>query len=198
MKGKILDFNIQNASGVISGDDGQRYNFSSSEWKSDKAPTANQIVDFTTEEDNAMGIYLVASEKKIDVDVDTIKDNLSSVMKDGIHNKAGVIVSLMLAFSLFFKIIDAGFLGSASFMDGIEGWILFVFILITTYLHFSGIREKFLKIASVAISAGIFIKLIYVFVKIGTAIIPILSFGAYIIPLLTIAFLIIGLKAKEK
>jgi TM2 domain-containing membrane protein YozV len=58
MKGKILDFNIQNSSGVISGDDGSRYNFSSSEWKSDKSPTANQIVDFTVDGENATGIYL--------------------------------------------------------------------------------------------------------------------------------------------
>ena len=27
MKGKILDYNIQESKGIISGDDGQRYNF---------------------------------------------------------------------------------------------------------------------------------------------------------------------------
>ena len=53
MKGKILDFNIQNSSGVISGNDGIRYNFNSTEWKSDKSPTANQIVDFEVENNNA-------------------------------------------------------------------------------------------------------------------------------------------------
>ena len=58
MKGKILDYSIQNSSGVISGDDGKRYNFNSSEWKSDKNPTANQIVDFSIDEENATGIYL--------------------------------------------------------------------------------------------------------------------------------------------
>jgi TM2 domain-containing membrane protein YozV len=61
MKGKILNFNIQNGSGVISGDDGQRYNFVSSEWRSDKNPSANQLVDFKINEDNAIEIYLAAS-----------------------------------------------------------------------------------------------------------------------------------------
>ncbi len=66
MKGKILDFNIQNSTGIISGDDGQRYNFITAEWKSDKSPVANQIVDFSVDGENATGIYLdknVASEE---------------------------------------------------------------------------------------------------------------------------------------
>ncbi len=61
MKGKILDFSIQNSSGIISADDGQRYNFSSSDWKSDKSPTVNQIVDFSIDGENATGIYLEQS-----------------------------------------------------------------------------------------------------------------------------------------
>ncbi|MEA3498459.1 MAG: hypothetical protein U9R16_05300 [Campylobacterota bacterium] len=32
MKGKILEYSIQNSNGVISGDDGKRYNFNSSKW----------------------------------------------------------------------------------------------------------------------------------------------------------------------
>ena len=31
MKGKVLDYNIQESKGIISGDDGQRYSFESSE-----------------------------------------------------------------------------------------------------------------------------------------------------------------------
>jgi len=58
MKGKILDFSIQKGLGVISGDDGKRYNFSASDWKSDKSPTAGQIVDFSINGEDATGIYL--------------------------------------------------------------------------------------------------------------------------------------------
>ncbi len=58
MKGKILEYNIQNSEGVISGDDGKRYKFKSSNWKSDKSPDANQIVDFSIDGENATDIYL--------------------------------------------------------------------------------------------------------------------------------------------
>lgn len=61
MKGKILDFNIQSSSGVISGNDGNRYNFTSSEWKSDKSPATNQVVDFSVDGGNATSIYLESS-----------------------------------------------------------------------------------------------------------------------------------------
>ena len=33
MKGKILDYNIQESNGIISGDDGQRYSFENKDWK---------------------------------------------------------------------------------------------------------------------------------------------------------------------
>lgn len=65
MKGKILDFSVQNSVGVISGDDGKRYNFKSSEWKSDKAPTAGQTVDFNTDAENAVSIYLEKSANNL-------------------------------------------------------------------------------------------------------------------------------------
>lgn len=58
MKGKILDYSIQNSSGIISGEDGKRYNFKGSEWKNEKSPTANQTVDFDIVEDDAIAIYL--------------------------------------------------------------------------------------------------------------------------------------------
>jgi len=58
MKGKILDFSIQTGEGIISGDDSVRYSFSAIEWKSDKSPMANQIVDFSINEGNATSIYL--------------------------------------------------------------------------------------------------------------------------------------------
>lgn len=58
MKGKVLDYNIQNDSGLISGDDGNRYEFSSTQWKSSDAPKPYQKVDFEIDENIAKGIYL--------------------------------------------------------------------------------------------------------------------------------------------
>lgn len=58
MKGKVLDFNVQSGEGVISGDDSQRYNFVSAEWKStDTHPAQNVGVDFSVNEGNATAIY---------------------------------------------------------------------------------------------------------------------------------------------
>lgn len=61
MKGKILDFNIQNSEGVISAEDGNRYSFSSSQWKGNKSPAINQTVDFSINQDIAESIYLVSA-----------------------------------------------------------------------------------------------------------------------------------------
>ena len=57
MKGKILDYNIQESKGVISGDDGQRYSFENKDWKASELPKVNQVVDFETDELNAKNIY---------------------------------------------------------------------------------------------------------------------------------------------
>ncbi|MCL6239409.1 MULTISPECIES: TM2 domain-containing protein [Acinetobacter] len=61
MKGQILDFSVQNNTGIISGDDQNRYQFSGSDWKGQTVPARGQFVDFET---SGMGyatdIYLVA------------------------------------------------------------------------------------------------------------------------------------------
>lgn len=44
MKGKVLNYNIQDSKGIISADDGKRYNFTNSEWKGEQSPAANQTV----------------------------------------------------------------------------------------------------------------------------------------------------------
>lgn len=59
MKGKILDFSIQTSSGIITGEDNKRYQFSSSEWKEQTIPQRGIEVDFDhTEDGKAIGIYL--------------------------------------------------------------------------------------------------------------------------------------------
>ena len=58
MKGRILDYNINKSSGIISGEDGGRYMFSNEEWKGDKSPAVNQMVDFAIDGDKAVAIYL--------------------------------------------------------------------------------------------------------------------------------------------
>ena len=51
MKGSILDFSIQTNTGIISGDDQNRYNFTGAEWRGQRPPTRGDRVDFDV--DNA-------------------------------------------------------------------------------------------------------------------------------------------------
>ena len=130
MKGKILDFSIQNGLGVISADDGKRYNFSASDWKSDKSPTANQIVDFSINGEDATGIYLdknvASSEGKSKIVAALLAFFLSGL---GIHkfylgcNTAGII--MLVVFFLGFVI-----LGIPTLIIGVIAFIEFIMYLI--------------------------------------------------------------------
>ena len=57
MNGQVLDYTTQTNSGIISGDDGSRYNFIGSEWKETVNPSRGMRVDFESQGDNAVSIY---------------------------------------------------------------------------------------------------------------------------------------------
>ena len=62
MKGQILDFSIQTNSGVISGDDQNRYQFSGASWRGQVPPARGQKVDFTVDgTGQANDIYILSS-----------------------------------------------------------------------------------------------------------------------------------------
>ena len=61
IKGKVLDFNIANSYGLISGDDGIRYNFVGAEWRTQGVMPANGVrVEFVTSGSSATAIYATA------------------------------------------------------------------------------------------------------------------------------------------
>ncbi len=64
MKGKILDYNIQESNGIISGDDGQRYSFENKDWKASELPKVNQIVDFEVQGNQAKSVYAIKMQEK--------------------------------------------------------------------------------------------------------------------------------------
>lgn len=58
MKGQVLDFSIQNNSGIISGEDQNRYQFNGAEWRDQKPPMRGDWVDFSHDNTgNALQIY---------------------------------------------------------------------------------------------------------------------------------------------
>lgn len=61
-KGKVLDFNVAQSYGLISGDDGIRYNFTGAEWRSQGVMPSNGVrVEFVSLGATASAIYAVAS-----------------------------------------------------------------------------------------------------------------------------------------
>ncbi len=69
MNGSILSFDIQTSEGIISASDGNRYNFSTSQWQSnDVHPRQGLEVDFQIIEDMAASIF--ALNKEINTDLE--------------------------------------------------------------------------------------------------------------------------------
>jgi len=60
MKGEVLDYSIQENSGVISGEDGSRYTFAGSEWREEIPPTRGMSVDFDVQGGGAVAIYRIS------------------------------------------------------------------------------------------------------------------------------------------
>lgn len=57
MRGKVLDFNPDQSTALLSGDDGKRYRFSASEWRGSVWPAQGDEVDFLAEGDNARNVF---------------------------------------------------------------------------------------------------------------------------------------------
>lgn len=58
MKGQVLDFSVQDNSGVISVSDGARYSFNGADWKGDRPPSRGTSVDFSIEGNQAKEVYV--------------------------------------------------------------------------------------------------------------------------------------------
>ncbi|MGO2088385.1 MAG: TM2 domain-containing protein [Oceanisphaera sp.] len=129
MKGKILDFNETSRSGVISGDDGNRYNFVENEWKSATQPKAGSNIDFSTNGENAESIYVESyspsgSSKKIPAALFAFFLGAFGAHKFFLgYTKQGVI--MLLVFLLGFIL-----LGLPSMIIGLIAFIEFILYLI--------------------------------------------------------------------
>ncbi len=227
MKGKILDYNFQDSKGVISGDDGDRYYFENSEWKGSVNPKIGQVVDFELDGQNAKGIYLVKTSVSFDgvadklgdlnaqEKVDVVKDKLSTIKKNGIQNKFGFIVSVILAIFMFIPITN-GVMGTGyiklSVLDSDFGYFTLIITLISSFLFYSGGKHIFTKISTIVASASIllFLREIYSLASATTLmfgsrnkgtfdfLIEMLNFSALILIVLTILYVISGFKKGYK
>ena len=58
VKGQVLNYSVQTNSGIISGDDGNRYTFNGPEWREGRVPVRGMYVDFKARGTAAVGIYI--------------------------------------------------------------------------------------------------------------------------------------------
>jgi TM2 domain-containing membrane protein YozV len=128
MKGKILDFNSNNRTGVISADDGNRYSFNMDQWKGSVLPKIGARVDFSVNEGAAADIYqdqaASGSSKKIPAAILAFFLGAFGAHKFFLgYNKQGVIMLLTFIFGFIL-------LGIPSMVIGVIAFVEFIMYLI--------------------------------------------------------------------
>lgn len=112
MKGSILDFSVQSNTGVISGDDQNRYQFMGSDWNGHASPARGQRVDFEENgQGHALNIYLISGANPLTIQA-------------GQKNR---IIAAVLAFFL-------GGLGVHKFYLGRIGWGIVYLLFCWTFI----------------------------------------------------------------
>lgn len=113
MQGKVLDYNSELKSGLIRGEDGNKYHFSIDECKSTITPKVGAEIDFEPHEDKAVEVYVLTKDA-----VDDIKDIASSAAT-ATANVATVVIDKTK--SIIPTIINFIILGSI----GLTFWYVF-------------------------------------------------------------------------
>ena len=86
MKGQVLDFTVDENSGVISGTDGVRYSFKKEDWKDDREPARGMAVDFEADGETAKSIYVGLGSKTAGAKDKTVAGLLAILLGGlGIH-----------------------------------------------------------------------------------------------------------------
>ncbi len=80
MKGQVLDFSVQTNSGIISGDDQNRYHFSGTEWRDQKPPMRGDSVDFSHDNaGNALQVYRALQQSNAFSGLNSQLDKISNL-----------------------------------------------------------------------------------------------------------------------
>lgn len=98
MKGQILGYNKHSQTGVIVGEDRQRYNFDVSDWLSIDEPVAGVFVDFVAQDTEAKEICISHNEKQSNIDENKVmlKHNMTiegKVLGYDKYTQTGVITT---------------------------------------------------------------------------------------------------------
>jgi hypothetical protein len=175
MIGKILGYTIAESKGIISAEDGNRYEFHNEEWKSDKAPKIGQTVDFIIEDKQAKGIYLT-SGGSFDGDeaLETAKEKFNEIknseafsnvmtkkdeiLKKGVQYKYGFTLTILFILAYFLPVIEMPFSGNYSMWDGDLGAYMIFVLLILGFLFYSGGQALYIRIATAIVMLMLFLQ----------------------------------------
>jgi hypothetical protein len=201
MKGKILDYNIQESKGVISGDDGQRYSFENKDWKASELPKVNQIVDFEIDEEYAKKIYILQSESTL-----KYKGGISI----SFENKIGIGICVFLILTYFIVpirniIVSDGWFGSKigsqySLINHDFGIFALIATIICGYLFFTEAKKAFIEINTVIVGILVtyilydYSTLFYNLLRVNIKYIEIPTLTIFI---LAICLVVVGFKDKK-
>jgi TM2 domain-containing membrane protein YozV len=128
MKGKILDYKADVGKGIISAENGQRYDFDATQWQAEENIQAGRAVDFLAVESRAEAIYLdktlpAASSKKVAAALFAFFFGVFGVHKFYLgYTKQGVIMLLTFVFGFIL-------LGLPSFVIAIIAFVEFILYL---------------------------------------------------------------------
>lgn len=116
MQGKILDYNTEFKSGLIRGEDGNKYRFSIDDCKSAINPKANAEVDFEPSGDKAVEVYVMTKDTMEDIkDIaystrnvvfPTFKSTINTDKEDIINGYKVLVIGIVLIFVLLFITIQ--------------------------------------------------------------------------------------------
>lgn len=129
MKGKILEFNESERIGIISGEDGNRYELNISEWKGASLPRSGTKVDFSINGQTAEAVYAenhgsAGASKKIAAALFAFFLGAFGAHKFYLgYTKQGVIMLLVFLFGFIL-------LGLPSMVIGIIAFVEFILYLV--------------------------------------------------------------------
>ena len=113
MTGQILDYNIQDAEGIISGEDGKRYSFTNAEWNTSSShPEQGIEVDFQIQGETALDVYSIEEPKQ---------DTQTNINIQSVSTSSAAVVSLV--FGIIGIFITWWMLGIPSIIAIITGHI---------------------------------------------------------------------------
>jgi hypothetical protein len=159
VEGKILDYNSQSRQGLIRGNDGNRYEFSADEYRSQAEIRIGQAVDFEVDGKRAVGVYLLMNKLTQTAGSLVGQENVEKVtqaLQGGVQNLPGVVVSGVTILTLFFPVVET----NLSLIGGGIGVLSLLLLLGLGYLFYTGAKRRYTKILA-GITGGLLIVGLY-------------------------------------